>query len=132
MTYLIPLSTLPFIAYGWILQYRLHPSISLILQFLIGGGIIVIYNACGTLVVDLHPLSPATAQASLNIVRCTLAAASLAALQPLLDAVGSGWCFTIIALVTGGTAAVCVIIARVWGERWRRERQSSRASEGLR
>lgn len=91
---------------------------------------IVIYNACGTLVVDLHPLSPATAQASLNLARCTLAAASLAGLQPLMDAVGSGWCFTIIALVTGGTATVCVIIARLWGECWRRERQTSRSSEG--
>ena len=132
MIYLIPLSVLPYIAYGWVLQYRLHPSISLILQFFIGGGMIVIYNACGTLAVDLHPLSPATAQASLNIARCTLAAASLAVLQPLMDAVGAGWCFTIIALITGGTAAVCVLIARFWGERWRRERQSSQTSEVLR
>lgn len=124
MIYLIPLSTLPLLAYGWVLQHRLHPSIPLILQFFIGGSIIVIYNKCGTLLIDLHPSRPSTAQASFNLVRCTFAAGGLAALQPLINAMGTGWCFTIVALATGGTAAACIIIARVWGEHWRRQRQS--------
>ena len=124
MIYLIPISTMPLLAYGWVLQYRLHPSIALILQFFIGGPMIVVFNACGTLIIDLHPSQPSTAQASLNIVRCTLAAGSLAALQPLIDAIGAGWCFTLVALLTGGTAAGCVVIARIWGEPWRRKRQS--------
>lgn len=124
MIYLLPLSTLPLIAYGWVLEYRTHPSIPLILQFFIGGSITIIFNACGTLLVDLHPSSPSTAQASLNIVRCAFAAGGLAALQPLIDAVGVGWCFSIIALVTGGTATACVFVGRGWGEHWRRQRQS--------
>ncbi|KAJ9639624.1 hypothetical protein H2204_003694 [Knufia peltigerae] len=86
MIYLIPLSTLPLVAYGWVLEYRLHPSIPLILQFVIGGAITIIFNACGTLVVDLHSLRPSTAQAAVNLVRCALAAGGLAALQPLIDA----------------------------------------------
>ena len=90
---------------------------------------IVVYNACGTLIIDLHPARPSTAQASLNILRCTLAPGGLAALQPLTDAVGPGWCFTIIALIQGLTAIACVIIVRVWGEDWRRIRQSWEASK---
>ncbi len=89
----------------------------------------IIFNACGTLLVDLHPSRPSTAQAALNIVRCTFAAGGLAALQPLIDAVGVGWCYTMTALVTGGTATACVIIGRVWGEKWRRQRQSSQSRE---
>ena len=84
----------------------------------------VIFNSCGTLTIDLHPSRPSTAQASINIVRCTLAAAALASLQPLINAVGAGWCFTIVSGVAGGTGLVCVWIARAFGERWRRERQS--------
>jgi len=125
MIYLLPLSALPLIAYGWVLEYHLHPSISLILQFFLGGSITIIFNACGTLLVDLHPLRSSTASAALNIVRCTFAAGGLAALQRLIDAVGVGWCYTMIALVTGGTTTVCVMIGRVWGEKWRRQRQSS-------
>lgn len=129
MIYLIPLSTLPLLAYGWILQHQLHPSIPLILQFFMGGSIIVIFNAYSTLIIDLHPSRPSTAQAFMNIARCTFAAGSLAALQSLINAVGAGWCFTIVALVTGGTAVACVIAARVCGEHWRRQRQSSQPSE---
>ena len=129
MLYLLPISTLCTLTYGWALEHHLHPSIPLILQFFIGGSITIVFNACGTLLIDLHPLRPSTAQASLNIVRCTFAAGGLAALQPLINAVGSGWCFTMIALVTGGTATAGVIIGRIWGEVWRRQRQTSQSGE---
>jgi len=52
---------------------------------------------CGTLLVDLHPKYPARAQAALNIVRCGLSAGGLALLQVVIDGVGVGWCFTILA-----------------------------------
>ena len=129
MIYLFPVSTLPLIAYGWVLEYRLHPAISLILQFFIGGSITIIFNACGTLIVDLHPSRPSTAQASLNIVRCSFAAGGLAALQPIIDAVGVGWCYTIIASTTGTIATICVIIGRSRGEKWRRKREIMRNCE---
>lgn len=58
MDYLLSLSILPLLAYGWVLEYRLHPSIPLILQFFIGGAMTIIFNACGTLLVDLHPSRP--------------------------------------------------------------------------
>lgn len=91
--------------------------VPLILQFLIGAMITVVFNAseisssmfmfqlqvadcsqmCGTLLVDLHPKSPASAQAALNIVRCSFSAGGLALLQIVIDGVGVGWCFTIFA-----------------------------------
>ena len=132
MLYLLPISTLCTLTYGWALEHHLHPSIPLILQFFIGGSITIVFNACGTLLIDLHPLRPSTAQASLNIVRCTFAAGGLAALQPLINAVGSGWCFTIIALITGGTATAGVVVGRVWGEVWRMQRQTFQSGEEAR
>lgn len=129
MIYLLPLSTLSLLAYGWVLEYHLHPSISLILQFFIGGSITIIFNACGTLLVDLHPSRPSTAQASSNIVRCTFAAGGLAALQPLINTVGVGWCYTMVALVTGGTATACIILGRLRGENWRKKRQTLQSGE---
>lgn len=122
MVYLLPLSTLPLLAYGWVLEYHLHPAVPLVLQLIIGGAITIIFNACGTLLVDLHSSRPSTAQAALNLLRCAFAAGELAALQPLINALGPGWCYTLIALVTGGSAAVCVIIGRLWGDVWRKRR----------
>ncbi|OAL28876.1 hypothetical protein AYO20_09356 [Fonsecaea nubica] len=123
MSYLLPLSLLTLLAYGWVLEYHLHPSIPLVLQFFTGGAMTVIFNACGTLLVDLHPSYPSTAQAALNLLRCAFAAGELAALQPLIDAVGPGWCYTVIAVFTGCVSGICVVVGWVWGEAWRRQRQ---------
>ena len=125
MASLLPLSIFPLLAYGWVLEYPLHPSIPLILQFFIGGATTIIFNACGTLLVDLHASRPSTAQAALNLLRCAFAAGELAALQPLINAIGMGLCYTVIALITGGIAAVSVVIGRVWGEKWRRQRHDA-------
>lgn len=66
---------------------------------------------CGTLLTDLHPKSPAAAQGANNIVRCSLAGGSLALLQVLLDALGTGWTFTLF----GGMSAGCLGLAWLEG-----------------
>jgi hypothetical protein len=50
-----------------------------------------IYN---TLLVDKNHRTPSAAQASSNIVRCTLAALTVSFLQQLIVNVGIGWTFT--------------------------------------
>jgi hypothetical protein len=73
---------------------------------------------CGTLLTDLHPKSPATAQAANNVVRCSLASGGLALLQLILDKVGVGWTFTLF----GGVSLGCLGIAWLeWyhGKKWR-------------
>ncbi|KAM5356572.1 hypothetical protein ACJ41O_003218 [Fusarium nematophilum] len=51
-----------------------------------------------TLLVDINQDAPATAQASSNIVRCTLSAALVAALHEMIDAMGFGWTFTVMSV----------------------------------
>ena len=71
-----------------------------------------------TLLVDIHPSSPSTAQASLNIVRCTLAAGGIAVLQIVIDAIGVGWSFTLIAGLC--LMSIPLVYAEIrWGPRWR-------------
>ena len=48
---------------------------------------------------DKNHRTPAAAQASSNIVRCTLAAVAIAFLQDMIDVMGIGWTFTFM----GGT-----------------------------
>jgi hypothetical protein len=62
----------------------------------------------GTLLTDLNRHRSATAQGACSLVRCLLAAAGVAAVQPLANAAGLGWCFAIYAV------ALLVELPLVW------------------
>ena len=122
-------------------EQKQHLAVPLILQFFTGFSIAITFNVsvpspyllpsypvltpcltltqvCGTLLVDLHPKSPATAQAANNIVRCSLAGGGLALLQVFLDAIGIGWTFTLF----GGMCIGCLGLAWLewrYGKSWR-------------
>jgi hypothetical protein len=79
-----------------------------------------IYN---TLLVDKNHRNPAAAQASSNIIRCTLAAVTVSFLQNIIDAFGIGWTFTFM----GGLCLVATGLFLVdyhKGKSWRQKRIS--------
>ena len=93
-------------------------SVPLILQFFIGASITGVFNMCGTLLTDLHPQNPATAQASSNIVRCALSASGLAVIQLMITRIGAGWTFTVFAGICFLTVPMILVEVR-WGRHWR-------------
>lgn len=79
---------------------------------------------CGTLLVDVHPKSPSTAQAANSIVRAFLAGGGTALVQISLDHVGVGWTFTLF----GAICMVCLYLAwlewtsgKIWRDKLREE-----------
>lgn len=77
---------------------------------------------CGTLLVDVHPKTPSSAQAANSIVRAFLAAGGTALVQVFIDAMGVGWTFTLF----GGVGFGCLGVAwlewkhgKVWREKIR-------------
>ncbi|CAG8977664.1 hypothetical protein HYALB_00006614 [Hymenoscyphus albidus] len=121
----IPISSACIAGYDWALQTHVSVAVPLILQFLIGAMVSVVYNLCGTLLVDLHPRSPTSAQAALNIVRCTLSAGGLALLQLVIDRVGVGWCFTIFVGLCLSMIFPVLVLLR-YGMSWRTPAHTSR------
>ncbi len=75
-----------------------------------------------TLMVDLYPLSPGTSTAAANLVRCGLGAGAVAAIGPILDAVGTGW---VSVMVAGVWVLFSPLLWLVWthGARWREEKR---------
>lgn len=71
---------------------------------------------------DLYPYSPATATAANNLVRCLTGAAGTAAIIPMIEGMGRGWCFTFIAAVVFATSPLLWVEVR-WGPGWREERR---------
>jgi multidrug resistance protein len=122
---LLLVSTATLVAYGWCVDRSVHMSVPLILQFIQGFWGTCFYTTYNTLLIDIFPESPSTAAAAASVVRCAMAAAGVALLQPLLDAAGRGWYFTVLGLWSGSCGAVAVWMLRRWGMRWRQRRESS-------
>lgn len=114
-------------------------AVPLILQFFSGIGITgtfnVSYHSFGlsvqaysrptkilrTLTIDLNPDKPATASATINIIRGAFAAVGVSVIQVLLDHLGVGWTFTLLAGLCV-TACPLLLIELRFGMAWRQAR----------
>ncbi|KAK5197112.1 hypothetical protein LTR99_000530 [Exophiala xenobiotica] len=124
--WLLLVSTLGLIGYGWAVHFHVHVSVLLILQFMQGFWGTTFYTVYSTLLVDVFPESPSTAAAATSITRCAMAATGVAILQPLLDAAGRGWYFTVLGLWSGSFGAVAVWCIKNKGMGWRMRRLNKR------
>ncbi|KAL4940593.1 hypothetical protein BDV06DRAFT_196341 [Aspergillus oleicola] len=120
---LLALGTFTIIAFGWCLHFGVHVAAPTTILFFMGLFLTGSFNTVATLLVDFYPLNAAAATASNNLVRCLLGAGATALIDPMLEAMGRGWCFTFIALVMLATAPLLGVV--IWkGPRWRKERQA--------
>ena len=124
--WLLIISTGTMVGYGWAVSRAAHPAVPLTLQFLQGFWGTYFYTTYSALMVDVFPESPSTAAAATSVARCAMAAAGVAILQPLLDAAGRAWYFTVLGLWSGIFGAGAVFILRRKGMIWRRIRTVER------
>lgn len=110
------------IAFGWVLEYNVHVAAPLVITFFMGFCLTSSFNTVSTLIVDLYPTRAATATAGNNITRCLLGAGATAVIEPMLSAMGRGWCYTFIALVMLCTTPLFFILM-AYGPKWREERR---------
>ena len=120
--FLLIISTAVLVGYGWAVTKYAHLAIVLILQFIQGSMGCCFYNTYNALLVDVFPESPSTAAAAASIVRCAMAAAGVAILQPLVAALNRGWYFTILGIWSGGCGALAVLVIERKGMSWRTRR----------
>ncbi|KAL4999471.1 major facilitator superfamily domain-containing protein [Aspergillus recurvatus] len=120
---LLTLGTFTVIAFGWCLDYGVHLAAPTTILFFMGVTLTGAFNTVSTLLVDFYPSNASAATASNNLVRCLLGAGATALIDPMLDAMGRGWCFTFIALVMLCTMPLLWVVIRM-GPRWRHERQA--------
>jgi sugar phosphate permease len=110
------------VVYGWTIEKGVHIAAPLVLLFLIGYFLTGSFNILSTLLVDLNPQSPSTATAANNLVRCLTGAAATALIVPMLNAMGNGWTFTLIACFLMATSPIMMALW-VWGPKWREEKR---------
>lgn len=121
---------------------RQHLAVPLVLQFLTGSTMVGMFTVSvylqtsmslllrtyqqilSTLLTDLNPHRTSTSQAAYNLIRCSLGAAGIAALQAITDGVGLGLCFTIYGIMCAITIPLLVVL-QVNGLSWRQARTQS-------
>lgn len=122
--FIIPLylSIAGILCWGWVLEQNAPLAAPLVLSFIISLCITGSFNVMSTMLVDLYPMSPATATAANNLVRCCMGAAGTAVISQMIDAMGRGWCFTFITAVVFFTSPLLWAELK-WGPKWREERR---------
>ncbi|KAL2008420.1 hypothetical protein VTN00DRAFT_6614 [Thermoascus crustaceus] len=112
------------IAYGWTMNMAHHHHVSLavpvILLFLLGYSLVAAFQVLNILMVDIYPGKPATATAANNLVRCEIGAAASAVIAPMVEAMGTGWSYTVLALIVVGFTP-CLMVVMRYGMGWRQQ-----------
>ncbi|KAK5138427.1 hypothetical protein LTR08_000013 [Meristemomyces frigidus] len=110
------------LCYGWTMQAETSLAAPLVLMFIMGLTLTGAFNAMSVMLVDLYPLSPATATAANNLVRCLMGAGATAVIIYMIDAMGRGWCFTFVAAVVALFSPILWVLEK-WGPGWREARR---------
>ncbi|TPX17526.1 uncharacterized protein E0L32_003169 [Thyridium curvatum] len=107
-------------AWGWAFEARAPVAVPCVLLFLLGIGMIGFSNTVNVLIVDVSPGRAGAAVAAQNVARCLVGAGASAAIAPMIDAMGAGWSFVIVALL------YVLFFPMLWlvmakGVKWRQE-----------
>lgn len=117
------------VVWGWAMQASAHLAIMAILAVVMCMGMVGFNNTINVLLVDIHPGKPGAATAANNLTRCLLGAGSTAVIQPMMDAIGVGWSFTIMGAFYIICAPFLVLVMRR-GMQWRTELREKHSATG--
>ncbi|KAL5357148.1 major facilitator superfamily domain-containing protein [Aspergillus floccosus] len=98
------------LAFGWVLNFDVHLAAPVTFLFFVSLALNGAFNCSATLLVDFHPSAPATATAMNNLFRGLMSAGATAFLDPMLNGMGRGWGFTLVAVVVMGTAVMLALL----------------------
>lgn len=109
------------VVYGWIMRNGVNISGPIIVIFVVGYAISGAYQSLNVLLVDIYPGRAAMVTAANNLMRCELGAAAAAVIAPMITGIGTGWSYTIMALISViGVPGLLLNIQ--YGMKWRQKR----------
>jgi MFS family permease len=112
------------IAYGWTLTKKISVAVPVVLLFFTGFSLTATFQILNVLMVDIYPGKPSVATAANNFTRCEIGAIFSAVLLPLVDSIGWGWAYTILALLFIGFVPMLLFVMKK-GPKWRKQRQEN-------
>jgi MFS family permease len=119
---LLVLGVCALLCYGWIMEVNAHLAAPLVMHFIMGFCLTGAFNVMSVMIIDYYPMSPSTATAANNLIRCLMGAAGTAIIEIMISAMGRGWCFTFVAAVVAGLSPLLWVLLK-WGPGWREARR---------
>ncbi|KAI0003455.1 major facilitator superfamily transporter [Xylariaceae sp. FL0662B] len=113
--------------YGWFVHYAIHPAAVLVATFLTGFGMNWVFVATTAFLTECVAQQAAGAFALGNMLRNPGAAIAALVLPSLVNRMGSGWCFTGLALLDLVLVGSAVIVLRLKAPGWRAARAAKMA-----
>ncbi|SCU80419.1 LADA_0B07316g1_1 [Lachancea dasiensis] len=110
-----PISLLIF---GWCLDKHQHWVTPLVGTALFGFASMMTIGATVAYLVDSLPGKGATGVALNNLIRQILAAVAVFVTEPMLEGMGTGWAFTMLAIIVIAASSVLIIL-KIRGDYWR-------------
>ncbi|KAH9896157.1 major facilitator superfamily domain-containing protein [Xylariomycetidae sp. FL2044] len=107
---------------GWAVDRHVHPAVLLVVQAITGYLQALLFLVFNTLLVDVHSDRPSTASAAASLVRSGLSGVGVATLQPIVNQLGWGWYFTLLALSVGVLQGLGMMVLLKKGRAWRDSR----------
>ncbi|KOH00367.1 Qdr3p [Saccharomyces eubayanus] len=104
--------------FGWCLDKKCHWVTPLIGTALFGYAAMMTIGATLSYLVDSLPGKGATGVALNNLIRQILAATAVFVTTPMINGMGTGWAFTMLAFIVLGASSVLVILKK-HGDYWR-------------
>ncbi|KAJ7342359.1 MFS general substrate transporter [Mycena albidolilacea] len=128
LLYHAPLFLAGILIFGWTVSPRIHMAVSVVAMFAVGWLDCCIFTVYSTVLVDLFENQASMSSASSTLIRCLLGAVGTSTIQPMIQAMGTGWAFTTL------TGIGVLIMPLVWfqirfGPTYRRRREQRTASE---
>lgn len=105
--------------YGWSVDKGLHWAVGAAASLVYGLGVMLVMGAVTTVLTEFTPKRSSSGVALSNFVRNLLSCTGAVVTQPLIDAIGSGWTCTMVALIAFVTGNAAIFALRTWRPEWR-------------
>ncbi|GKT90844.1 major facilitator superfamily transporter [Colletotrichum tofieldiae] len=108
------------IYYGWVVEKGLFWFVPCIGLFTFGASSMLVFGAATTMLTEFMPKRSSGGVAVNNFVRNIFSCIGAIAAQPVINAIGNGWLFTILGIFTWVSGYICVWTLRRNAPKWRK------------
>ncbi|KAK2813665.1 hypothetical protein FQN50_000063 [Emmonsiellopsis sp. PD_5] len=105
--------------FGWSLDKGLHWTVSCVACVFFGLGVMHVMATVTTMLTEFTPKRSSSGVAINNFSRNILSCTGAVITQPLIDAMGTGWMCTMVALFAFVTGIAAIMALKTWGPQWR-------------
>ena len=105
--------------YGWTAERGVHFMVPCVANFFFGCGSMLVFGAVTTMLTEFMPKKSSSGVAVNNFVRNIFSCVGSVVAQPLIEAMGNGWLFTMVGLFAWVTGNLAIWALKKKGAEWR-------------